>query len=90
MSTQSNATELTELTWYDDCLDNPLPKQRTDFWAGSVEKIEIMRRRFEAGEHLHHPLDCNLILVEVGDPAARSSELYQKERKLRWQSGIAS
>ena len=90
MSSQSKAKELTELTCYDDSRDYPLPKQRTDFWAGSVEKIEIMRRRFEAGELLHHPLDCNLILVEVGDAVARASKLYQRERILRWQSGIAS
>jgi hypothetical protein len=73
-----------ELPWYVDRGDYPLPKQRTDFWAGSVEKIEIMRRRFETGEHLHHPLDCNLILIEVGDPVARAKELYQGERILRW------
>ena len=70
--------------------EHPLPRQRTDFWAGSVEKVEIMRRRFEAGEHLHHPLDCNLILVDVQDPVARSTDLYQRERILRWQKGIAS
>jgi len=54
--------------------------ERTDFWAGSAEKVEIMRKRLEAGEHLHHPYDCKQIIVNEQDRAAHSLILNQHER----------
>ncbi len=37
-------------------MDNPpMPNCSTGHQPGSLEKIEIMRRRVEAGLHLHHP-----------------------------------
>ena len=43
--------------------ENTLPTVCTDYWAGSVEKIEVMRKRLEAGEQLYHPFDCKKIIV---------------------------
>ena len=40
-----------------------LPTQWTDYWAGSAEKIEVMRKRLESGEQLHHPFDCQEIVA---------------------------
>jgi len=73
-----------------DLCERPLPSQKTVVWAGSIEKIEIMRTRYEAGEHLHHPFDCKMILVDDQDRVAHARELYQKERIVRWQAGLAS
>ena len=58
-------------------LECPMPRERTDFWAGSVEKVEIMRHRLEAGEHLHHPYDCKQIIVDEQDPVTHANTFYQ-------------
>jgi hypothetical protein len=38
--------------------DLPLPAMPTSHWAGSREKIEVMRERAERGEAVFHPCDC--------------------------------
>ena len=43
--------------------DLPLAAMPTSHWAGSREKIEVMRERAERGEAVFHPEDCELILV---------------------------
>jgi len=60
-----------------------MPSERTDFWAGSKEKIEIMRKRLEDGEHLHHPFDCEEIIVDKQDPVVHSLRLNPQSRRLK-------
>ena len=60
-------------------LECPMPRERTDFWAGSVEKVEIMRHRLEAGEHLHHPYDCKQIIVDEQDPVTHANTFYKNQ-----------
>jgi len=59
------------------------PTEWTEFWAGSLEKVEIMRKRLEAGEHLHHPYDCKQIIVSDQDRVKHSRNGGQ----VRWLSG---
>ena len=43
--------------------DLPLPKLSTGHPAGSIEKIECMRQRAEAGQAIFHPNDNRDILI---------------------------
>ena len=63
--------------------------ERTEFWAGSAEKVEIMRKRLEAGQQLHHPYDCKQIIVNEQDRVAHSRNLNQHERIQRRQASLA-
>lgn len=38
----------------------PLPPYPTDAFPGTDEKIEVMRKRYARGYHLHHPDDKRL------------------------------
>ena len=51
-ATEAAATERNEIGFVPRGLPDP-----TDAVPGTTEKIEIMRRRYNAGEELHHPDD---------------------------------
>lgn len=41
----------------------PLPREHTDAPPGTPTKIEVMRQRFVAGLHVHHPADARPNMV---------------------------
>ena len=41
--------------------DPPMPRCRTDYPAGSIQKIDVFRERLERGESLFHPDDQKAI-----------------------------
>lgn len=43
-----------------------LPRRPTNASPGSREKVEIMRGRYERGEHLYHPLDNRVVYKILG------------------------
>lgn len=44
----------------DDEADRKRPKRKTNARPGSLEKIEVMRKRLERGEAVHHPKDATI------------------------------
>lgn len=48
--------------------DPPSPAFATKAFAGSAEKIEVMRRRHRAGESIHHHADASLKVDQRVDP----------------------
>jgi hypothetical protein len=59
----------------------PLPEQWTDSWAGSLEKVQIMRQRAESGVHIHHPHDCKQIVVKDRLPLGLVLALMLNKKK---------
>ena len=43
--------------------DYRIPSTPTGSAAGTIDKIETMRKRFGDGEHLHHPQDNVLVVL---------------------------
>ena len=43
--------------------DYRIPSTPTGSAAGTIDKIETMRKRFGVGEHLHHPQDNVLVAL---------------------------
>ena len=73
----------------DEIEERPLPMERTEFWAGSIGKVEVMRQRMDAGEQLYHPFDCKLILVGELNSAQPSKDSHQSDRIRTWIDRLA-
>jgi hypothetical protein len=41
-------------------LGRKIPKEPTNYYPGTREKVQVMYDRLQRGEHIHHPLDASL------------------------------
>ena len=65
------------------------PSNWTHYWAGSLEKVELMRKRLESGEHLHHAHDCKQIIVDEKDRISHTENLKFHKTTQRKQIKLA-
>jgi hypothetical protein len=58
--------------------DRPAPQQPTGHRPGSLGKIEVMRQRVAAGEHLHHDQDAKDMVRQRTGPLRTLEGLSQE------------
>lgn len=67
--------------------DRKLPKRPTVAIPGSKQKVEVMRRRYARGDHIHHPDDAKLAAIAGINEAKFLASVAEQERIRRERYG---